>query len=72
MSLVELASKMRGNDTREESVESEFTKILGGLSDEQFWEWVRTWKDPDALKREAECWDAEKKLAEIKKLTTIV
>jgi hypothetical protein len=42
--------------------------IRNDLADDEFWEWVKGWKDVDALCEEAEDWDEETKRKELKKL----
>ena len=37
------------------------------MTDDQFWEWVRGWKDPENLVEQAEDWDTDTKLEDLKK-----
>ena len=61
-----------------EELEQQFTNIIREkLTDDQFWEWVRGWKDEEVLCEEAEDWfmnslDKENKEYEIEELKRIL
>jgi len=40
--------------------------IRNKMTDDQFWEWIRGWKDPEDLVEQAEEWDTETKRKELK------
>lgn len=43
------------------TVEKDFNKLLSSLSDKEFWDYVRYWKDRDAMEEEMRAWDVETK-----------
>lgn len=55
--------------TKEEQIDEEFSEIIRDkLTEEQFWEWVSSWKDSDDLCEQAEEWDTITKLETISQL----
>ena len=59
-----MVSKMK----TEEEIDQEFIELIKDLTEEQFWEWIATWKDQQDLIEQAEGWDKDTKIEEIAKL----
>ena len=56
-----------------EDAETEFSMMIRErMTNEEFWEWVKSWKDPTVLIQDAEGWDIKTKEEEIKKMRDIV
>ena len=56
-----------------EDVTTEFAMtIRERMTEDEFWAWIRTWKDRDVLIEDAEDWDDATKKEELKKLRDIM
>jgi len=56
-----------------EKIEEEFEDIIREkLTDRQFWNWVKGWKDVEMIVEEALGWDIETKEEALKELKKIV
>jgi hypothetical protein len=58
--------------TSDSIVDAKFSNIIREMSDDKFWQWVSTWKDPADLIDQAEEWDTEIKRDELPKLRKLV
>jgi hypothetical protein len=60
-------------ETEEQQIDEEFSHLIREqLSDEQFWKYIRYWKDGDSLIEEMEEWDTETKKEAIKEIKEIM
>ena len=57
---------------KEEKIDNEFNKLIGELNDNQFWEYIRSWKDEDDLCDTMANWDTDTKEESIKELKKIL
>jgi hypothetical protein len=54
-------------------IDAEFSNLIREeLSEKEFWDYVSSWKDADALCEEMENWDIETKRYAIKELKEII
>jgi len=59
--------------TEQEKVDTEFSMLIREqLDNKDFWNWVATWKDTNALCKIAEEWDTETKKEAIEKIKKIL
>ena len=56
----------------DEEVGQYFSKLIRDMSDDEFWEWVRSWKDTKAVCEEVEGWNIERKRKEISYIKIIM
>jgi len=55
------------SEKKRERIDRLFTDVIREkMNDDQFWDWVRGWKDPENLVEQAEDWDTNTKLEELK------
>ena len=55
-----------------EEINKEFLALLECMSEDQFWEWIRTWYDSQVVCDCISDWDADIKFQEIKKMKEIM
>ena len=56
-----------------EDVETQFAMLIRErMTEDEFWTWVRTWKDSTVLVQQAEEWDTKTKEEEIPKIRDII
>lgn len=56
----------------EDKIENEFRKLIGKLTNNQFWEYIRSWKDEQDLLDTMSDWDLETKKEAIKEMKSII
>lgn len=55
-----------------EQIEKEFNDLIEKLTDEEFWNWVRSWYNEDSVMDIINNWDMEVKAEEIDTLKKII
>lgn len=56
----------------EEETDKKFNELIGKLDDNQFWAYIRSWKEEESLCDQMREWDTETKKREIKKLKELM
>lgn len=56
----------------ENKIENEFRELIGKLTDNQFWEYIRSWKDEQDLLDTMNNWDIKTKKEAIKEMKSII
>ena len=57
---------------KEEKIDKEFNELIEKLNDNQFWDYIKSWKDEQDLCDTMANWDTDTKEEEIKKLKVIL
>ena len=57
---------------KEQRIDTEFKNLIGQLNDNQFWVFIRSWKDEGDLMDTMNNWDTQTKEEEIKELKKIL